>query len=402
VALPSIPDVLTAVEDGAVDLGFVGIENSIEGAVTVTVDALAFETHLLIQREVVMDVQMPEHDGHSAAIAPGVAAKVYGLDVLATDIEDHPTTPPASSWRHHGRGIPALTGHDKTSIVLYQRHDRPGSRLAILQEFAARSINLTKLESRPTKKGLGQLQLPDRPGAHIGDELIADCLRDLRSKVADVRFLGSYPAAGEHGPAGAARPRPPGTRPGSGSRTCAGPSDKGRRDQPASPSLRPSRKPWRQLDQPAASRARAWPQLALGLVVSAPRRGHPQVRACQSYPIVRFVSGDPMTPTLASSPRTQSTIDTVARTERVLTVTATLAMGLIAGFFYAYDCSVMIGLHRTETPPSSPPCSPSTPPCATPFAPSFFGALVLSVAAAIVAVHRRSPARGPLIAAAVL
>ncbi|MGH9216407.1 MAG: prephenate dehydratase domain-containing protein, partial [Acidimicrobiales bacterium] len=142
VALPSIPDVLNAVEDGDVDLGFVGIENSIEGAVTVTVDALAFETKLLIQREVVMGVQMnllaptgvtlgdvrrvlsmpvataqcrsflrrelpgavtvatpstaeaaqlvagPEHDGHTAAIAPAVAAKLYGLEVLSTDIED--------------------------------------------------------------------------------------------------------------------------------------------------------------------------------------------------------------------------------------------------------------------------------------------------------------------------
>ena len=58
VALPSIPDVLAAAHDGTVDLGFVAVENSIEGAVTVTVDNLAFETDLLIQREVVMGVQM--------------------------------------------------------------------------------------------------------------------------------------------------------------------------------------------------------------------------------------------------------------------------------------------------------------------------------------------------------
>ena len=54
-----------------------------------------------------------------------------------------------------GRGIPAPTGHDKTSIVCFQRSDRPGSLLGILQEFAARSLNLTKLESRPTKQSLG-------------------------------------------------------------------------------------------------------------------------------------------------------------------------------------------------------------------------------------------------------
>ncbi len=254
VALPSISDVLVAVDSGHVDLGFVAVENSIEGAVTVTVDTLAFETDLLIQREVVMGVQMNllapsgvglgdvrrvlsipvataqcraflqrelhgvvavatsstaeaamlvaghENDGHTAAIAPSVAAKVYGLDVLATDIEDHPDN--ATRFVVVSRtGIPAPTGHDKTSVVIFQRTDRPGSLLTILQEFAARSINLTKLESRPTKKGLGHYCFLIDLEGHVGDELVADCLRDLRSKVEDVKFLGSYPAAGEHGPA---------------------------------------------------------------------------------------------------------------------------------------------------------------------------------------------------------
>jgi prephenate dehydratase len=141
-----------------------------------------------------------EQDGHTAAVAPSVAAKVYGLEVLATDIEDHPdnATRFVVVARH---GIQPPTGHDKTSVVIFQRTDRPGSLLTILQEFAARSINLTKLESRPTKKGLGHYCFLIDLEGHIGDELVADCLRDLRSKVEDVKFLGSYPAAGEHGPA---------------------------------------------------------------------------------------------------------------------------------------------------------------------------------------------------------
>lgn len=254
VALPSIPEVLAAVADGRVDFGFVGIENSIEGAVTVTVDTLAFETELLIQREVLLSVQMnllapsgvglgdirrvlsmpvasaqcrgflrsempeatlvatastveaavltsgDENDGHTAAIAPAVAAKIYGLDVLASDIEDHA----ANTTRFvvvARQGIPPATGHDKTSIVVFQRADRPGSLLAILQEFAARQINLTKLESRPTKKNLGDYCFMIDLDGHIGDELVADALRALKSKVAEVKFLGSYPAAGDHGAA---------------------------------------------------------------------------------------------------------------------------------------------------------------------------------------------------------
>jgi prephenate dehydratase len=253
VALPSIPEVLAAVESGEIDMGFTPIENAIEGSVNVTLDTLAFESDLLIEREVVIPVSLclmvvpgvrmediatvisyphaiaqcrafvrknlPEGveslpanstadaarelaargDRRSAALGTARAAEVYGLEVLAADIEDHPDN--STRFVAVARaGIPPATGHDKTSIVVFQRADAPGSLLAILQEFAARAINLVKLESRPTKRGLGDYCFLIDLEGHLSDELVADCLRDLKSKH-DVKFLGSYPAAGEHGPA---------------------------------------------------------------------------------------------------------------------------------------------------------------------------------------------------------
>jgi len=242
-------EVLARTADGEVDLGFCAIENSIEGTVNVIQDALAFETDLLIQREVVTSVTMhilvrpgasladvkqvisyphalaqvrgwvrrelPDAETVAAnstadaarllaesgeatqcAVGTALAAERYGLEIAASGIEDHPENQTrfvvlATS------GVPSPTGHDKTSIVVFQRADRPGSLLAILQEFAARSINLTKLESRPTREGLGHYCfLLDLEG-HIADELVADCLKTLRATQASVKFLGSYPAAGE-------------------------------------------------------------------------------------------------------------------------------------------------------------------------------------------------------------
>ena len=247
----SISDVLRRVSTGEALLGFTAIENSIEGSVNITQDTLTFEADLLIQREVVIPVQLnllvpggtslsdvqrvvsfphaiaqcrgwlrenlpdaaidasnstadaarriaEDDDGHSAAIAPGRAADVYGLEILAEDIEDHPENE-TRFVLVAADGIPAPTGHDKTSLVVFHRSDRPGSLLGILQEFAARSINLTRLESRPTKQGLGDYCfLMDLKG-HVADELVADCLRNLHMKHGRVKFLGSYPAAGSDG-----------------------------------------------------------------------------------------------------------------------------------------------------------------------------------------------------------
>jgi len=246
-----VHDVLDAVGAGDVDRGFVPIENSIEGMVNFTQDALVFDHDLLILREVVLDIEhclvavagatiegigevlsipvataqchsflrsrlghvqllpatstadaarMVAATGRSdrAAIAPRVAAERYGLEVLASDIADHPGN--QTRFVLVGReGIPASTGHDRTALVVFQRADEPGSLISILQEFAARRINLSHLSSRPTKRGgLGDYCFVIYADGHLDDELMADVLRDLRAKQGTVKFLGSYPAASKH------------------------------------------------------------------------------------------------------------------------------------------------------------------------------------------------------------
>ncbi len=143
----------------------------------------------------------------TAALGAALAAKLYGLDVLAADIEDSPDNNQTRFVLVARAGIPAPTGHDKTSIVCFQRDDQPGSLHAILGQFTARNINLTKLESRPTKHSLGDYCFVIDLEGHVDDEVVADCLRDLRVQLATVKFLGSYPAAGEHGPADPPRRR---------------------------------------------------------------------------------------------------------------------------------------------------------------------------------------------------
>ncbi len=245
-----VPHVINAVEHGEVDLGIVPIENSIEGSIPVTLDTLAFDTELLVQREVDLPVSLnlcarpgtkrsdittvvshPNPLGQTriwlsknlpdavlvvanstaeaaqqvakskrpgmASIGTAQGAKYTGLEILAREIEDHPEN--LTRFVIVGHGIPAPTGHDKTSVVCFQRQDRPGSLLAILQEFAARAINLTKLESRPTKQSLGDYCFFIDFEGHLDDEIVADCLRNLAAKQTQVKFLGSYPVAGDDG-----------------------------------------------------------------------------------------------------------------------------------------------------------------------------------------------------------
>lgn len=248
VTLASMPRVLGAVGAGTLDLGFVALENSIGGSVNASLDSLVFDHALLIQREVVHDIRLslmapagtrlrdvatvlsfpnaltqcrgflaarlprartmeaPSTaeaaqrvsrcgDATLAAVGPSAAARLYGLDVLATDIQD--LVDNHTRFVLVGRpelGIPPATGRDKTTIVCFQRGDRPGSLRSILEPFAARDINLTSLHSRPARRCRGDHCFVIDVQGHISDEAIADCLRELARTLVDVRFLGSYPA----------------------------------------------------------------------------------------------------------------------------------------------------------------------------------------------------------------
>lgn len=247
VAYGTIGDVLTGVADGSIDSGLVPLENAIEGTVSATIDGLVFDHDLVIAREVVLPIHMhllarkgvqikdvtrissyvhalaqvrgylaalpavqvdqatstsqaardvAESDEPWAAVGSALAASLFGLDIISADIADHPGN--ATRFVEVSRGaIPPPTGNDRTSIVCFQDADRPGSLYGILGRFAARDINLTKLESRPTKLGLGDYCFVMEFDGHVGDELVGDCLADLQAHLVRVKFLGSYPVTGE-------------------------------------------------------------------------------------------------------------------------------------------------------------------------------------------------------------
>jgi prephenate dehydratase len=244
--LPSIEDVIVAVDKGDIDRGMVPIENSVEGTVNATVDILGFETDgLLIEREAILGVRlhllgrpgtdlstvkevfsMPvataqcrrwlrEHlpnaktiatnstaeaagrvayeKGASVAIGPNLAAQLFALEVIARDVSDHPEA--ETRFVVVGKKAAPPSGRDKTSLIAFIAEDKPGALLHILTEFADRNINLTKLESRPTKRVLGEYCFFIDLEGHADDPLIAEAIAALDKQVAKIKSLGSYPRA---------------------------------------------------------------------------------------------------------------------------------------------------------------------------------------------------------------
>ncbi len=245
---PTVHDAILAVERGEADRALVPFENSIEGSVRSTLDTLAFDTEAvtivgehdfavhahLIAREGIelgqvaavlshpqplaqcaafLREQLPGVERRSvsstaeavrmvgesvrpwAAIGARSAAELYGCAVLQEGIEDVADNVTRFVWIAPADTKPEGKGPWRTSLVFSELGaDHPGALVEALQEFSSRSVNLSRIESRPLRRGLGRYMFfCDLEGA-IDDPAISDALTSLRSKAESVRILGSYPA----------------------------------------------------------------------------------------------------------------------------------------------------------------------------------------------------------------
>lgn len=247
----SVSAAIDGVRSGELDAAMVPIENSVEGGVSATLDALSVGTDLVIVGEVLvpvtfvlaaatalplaeiravgthshgwaqvrgwMDAHLPhaaylptastagaaaaldrrasEPAPFQAAVCAPVAAETHGLTVLASDIGDTRNAVTRFVVVARNGHTPPPTGADKTSVVLYQREDRPGGLLELLEQFASRGINMTRLESRPTGEAMGSYCFSIDFEGHIADARAAETLMGLRRVCARVRYLGSYARA---------------------------------------------------------------------------------------------------------------------------------------------------------------------------------------------------------------
>ncbi|HVV76067.1 MAG TPA: prephenate dehydratase [Mycobacteriales bacterium] len=242
----SVADTLDTVRRGETVAALVPLENSVEGSVSETLDELATGEPLQIVREVLLPVSfallvrpgttldaiatvttIPHAEAQvrgwlrrtlpaarfiaasstadgaravaageaDAAVAAPLAAERYRLEALADDIAD--TAGAVTRFVLVSKPVPPppVTGADRTSLVAYIADDHPGALLELLTELAVRGVNLTRIESRPTGVGLGRYCFSMDAEGHIGQERVGEALAAIKRICADVRFLGSYPAA---------------------------------------------------------------------------------------------------------------------------------------------------------------------------------------------------------------
>lgn len=245
---------LDAVRADEVDAALVPIENSVEGGVTATLDNLSSgRDPLVITREVLLPVQfvlagrpgtglrqvtrvlthphayaqtrdwlgtnLPDAhvteggstaaaaaevsdpaSRYQAAVCARVAADMYELDVLAENIADNRHAVTRFVVVAKPGRLPAPTGADKTTLVTYMHSDHPGALLEILEQFAARGVNLCRIESRPTKKNLGDYCFSIDVEGHVDEPRMAETLMGLHRVCKKITFLGSYPRADKQRP----------------------------------------------------------------------------------------------------------------------------------------------------------------------------------------------------------
>ncbi|HPJ30526.1 MAG TPA: ACT domain-containing protein, partial [Methanothrix sp.] len=129
-----------------------------------------------------------------AAIADAETAGRYGLKVIGRDVQDSDQN--VTRFAVVGRELAGPTGRDKTSLAVYLERAEPGALWEVLGEFARRKINLTKIESRPSKRGLGDYYFFIDLEGHISDPLVEEALARIRERTAMTKVLGSYPRTG--------------------------------------------------------------------------------------------------------------------------------------------------------------------------------------------------------------
>ena len=241
VALSAIDEVFREVESGAAHYGVVPIENSTEGAVNHTLDMfmisdlricseveLRIHHNLLSQARALTDIEriyahqmalaqcrewldanLPHVDrqavnsnaeaarlaaahANSGAIAGDAAAEIYGLRILAPNIEDRPDN--TTRFLVIGRQMPAPSGSDKTSLLV-SAVNKPGALYRLLQPLATHDISLSRIESRPSRQGMWEYVFFIDIEGHVQEEKVAAALRALEEEAAMVKILGSYPCA---------------------------------------------------------------------------------------------------------------------------------------------------------------------------------------------------------------